>query len=274
MLTLNIWLVFWLVLAVLLLGFLAWTFLILMRQKSAWKVYAGKRKIRYKSGPLMMSPSLQGSIGDHTVDVFSSEHLVEDARGSRKLTAVEVSLNSVMPVTGGVASGGMIPILKGLDLKQEYFPKFKAWKKSYVAAGANKGVLAAYLSDARLEALCGLMEIKNAWVILVFKDEAMLLRVDTPDPLDSAAALDKVVKQMLAAAKLLELKAGESERLKSEEVKAAAKNISLAVDDEAMDGAGSSFELEDEGVLVDQDSDENDVAVPAGALPDDESEKP
>lgn len=266
----SIWIVSWFVLAGALLGFLAWTFLILMRQKSAWRVYATKRKLRYKAGPLMMSPEVQGTIGEHTVHIFSSEHVAEDIRGSRKLTAIEVSLNSVMPVTGGVASGGMIPILKSLDLKQEYTPKHDKWNKSYVAAGNNRYVLEAYLSNERLEALCDLMALRNVWFILVFKDDAMLLRVDTPDPLDEASDVDKLVKQMLAAAEVLELQSGESRHLKDAEVKSATKSVALDVDDDAF--ASGGFELEDTepdpAPEADQDSEEKDV--PEG----DESEKP
>ncbi len=194
----------------------------------------------------MGSPEVTGTIDDHTVTIFSSEHVSPDARGSRKLTAIEVSLNSIMPIVGGVASGGMIPILKLLNLKQEFYPKHPDWNKAYVAAGSNRYVLEAYMSDERVGALCSLMQIKNAWLILVFRGDAMLLRIDMPDPLDNPSKVDKIIKQMVDVAKILELKAGESKRLKSEEVKSAAKNVALEVDDAAMNDAGNTFELEED----------------------------
>ncbi len=205
----NIWLLLWVLLTVALIGFSIWTFSILMQQKRAWKIYSDKRKLRYASGCVMGSPDMDGAIDDHKISFFVGEHVAADARNSRKLTAIEVRLNSIMPIAGAVASGGMVPIMQGMNWKFEYVPEHESWKKDYVVNTENKDVMAAYLSDARVAALTKLMAIKNAWVILIFKDDAMLLRLDTPDPLVSAKEIDSYAKQMLAAAAVLELADGE-----------------------------------------------------------------
>lgn len=225
--------------------FMVWTFSILMRQKKTWALYAKKKKLRYTSNALFDSPSISGVMGDHAVSLFASEHFSEDARGSRKLTAIEVNLNSVMPVGGGIASGGMIPILKTVQFKTEFLPKYKKWKKSYIACSDNKSIASEYLNDERARALCDLMKIENSWVILIFKDDAMLLRVDTPEPLHDPKELDKIIKKMVAVAEVLELKKGELKRLKSVEVKSASQGIELEVDDEELD-APSALSLEDD----------------------------
>lgn len=256
----NIWFVLWLLLAVSLLGFFAWTFLILMRQKSAWKIYAQKRKMRFRPGTLMNSPEMQGAIGDHTVSVFTSEHISPDIRGSRKLTAIEVSLSSTMPVSGAVASGGMVPLVKELGLKQELRPKYDAWNPAYIAACNNRHVLSSYLNDTRLEALCGLMKDRMNWVIFVFRDEAMLLRVDTVDPLDNPKKLDDLIKAMLNVAKALELKPGEGKRLKSEMTKTISKNVELDVDDQSMEIAADALQLEEDAEH--QESDISEIEKP------------
>ncbi|MGB0719143.1 MAG: hypothetical protein ACPGRX_01635 [Bdellovibrionales bacterium] len=242
----SLWFILWLLMSLALLSFMGWTFVILMRQKQAWKTYAAKRKLRFKSLAFTAVPEMSGTIGDHTISFFSSEHANVNARGSRKLTAIEINLNSRMPTFGGVASGGMVPIMKELNLKQEYRPKHKAWNKSYIAAANNRAVLQAYLTDARVGALCDVMAVKNAWVILIFRDESMLLRVDTPDPLDSPAKIDALVKQMLATAEVLELKKGESEILKSEAVQSVVKSAGLEIDEAAFD-APIGLELEEAG---------------------------
>ena len=43
----NIWFVLWLLLSAALLYFTGWTFLILQKQKRAWRVFATKYKLRY-----------------------------------------------------------------------------------------------------------------------------------------------------------------------------------------------------------------------------------
>ncbi|MFK7839698.1 MAG: hypothetical protein AB8B83_05150 [Bdellovibrionales bacterium] len=256
----NFWLIIWLIFAVSLVLFFVWTFSILIAQKKAWADYAKKRKLRYRSQALMSGPELNGVMGDHTVGVFTSEHVSADARGSRKLTAIEVNLNTSMPIDGGIASGGMIPILKSLRFKNELFPKHKAWKKSYVASASHKGVLASYLTDERIEALCKLMEIPNSWVILVFKDDVILLRVDLADPLHNAKKLDHRIKTVLKAAKVCELSSGEQKRLKSDALKVEAQGIELDVDDSDLD-APVGLLLEDDEIVGDS-SDEVEEAKP------------
>ncbi len=219
--------------------------MILVRQKRGWRVYAEKRKLRYDVRALMDSPNVQGVIGEHSINCFASEHSAQDARMMRKLTAIEVKLNSIMPVTGGVASGGMIPIMAALDLKQEFLPTHKDWDKAFVAASDNRGVLQAYMTDERVEAICQLMNMKNSWVIFVFKDDAMLLRVDIANPLCRAKELDEMVKKMLSVAEVLELKKGENKRLERAEIEVAAQNFELEVDDDALD-APSGLTLEDD----------------------------
>lgn len=229
-----------------LLFFQGWTFLILLRQKAAWKAYAAKRKLRYKSLAFMNASEVSGVVDEHTISIFTSEHIAEDIRGSRKLTALEVNLNSTMPIFGGVASGGMVPILQGLRLKQQYRPDDHAgWNESYIAAADNRTVLQSYLTPERLDALCDLMTLPNVWVMFIFRDERMLLRVDTADPLDNPAKVDSLVKTMLKVANVLELKPGESKRLKKEEAKSMTRDLSLEVDEKAFEES-AEIELEDD----------------------------
>ena len=248
----SIWLIFWLLLVAVFAGFVIWTTLILLRQKSAWKEYAVKRKLRYNRGGLMQSPDVQGVVGDHRITIFTSEHSNEDMRGSRKMTAIELNLNSEMPVTGGVASGEMIEILKGMELKQEFVPKHESWTKAYVCMADSRVVMERYLTAARVSALTELMQRKHTMVIFAFRDDKMLLRIDTADPLDSAAAVDKIVKSMLNVAQGLELQVGESKGLKSDAVRAEAETVSLEVEEDEIDLGG--LQLEDENEEASEES--------------------
>jgi len=244
---LNIWLVLWIVVSLVLLAFLGWTLFILYRQKSVWKAFAAKHKLRYKGNALMQSPEMDGTIGDYRVSYFTGEHMSPDMRGLRKLTAIEVNLNSVMPVDGGLASGGMVSLLKALEMKAEIRPDHKGWNQSYMAVSENRNVLDAYLTDERLELLTKLMGIKDIWVIFVFRNEQMLLRVDTPKPLISAEYLEKLSKLMVKAADALEFKPDESKQLKAEAARTVVKEKTVSLDDVGADG-DVIFEFEDDEV--------------------------
>lgn len=211
----SLWVALWVLLAVALLGFLGWTVLLLLRQKKTWKAFAAKHKLRYQAKAFMETPEMDGTIDGYKVSFFSGEHITQDVRGSRRLMAIEINLNSVMPIEGGIASGGMVRLVRALEFKAEVRPDHKDWDEHYIAAGDDRGALAAYLTPARIEALCKLMKLKNAWAVLVFKNDVTLLRVDTPNPLASMEYLDGVTKLMLKAAALLELKDGEAKTIEA-----------------------------------------------------------
>lgn len=238
----SIWFLLWLVLSASLLYFLFWTLYILYRQKGAWKIYAAKKNLRYVSKSLLASPELSGITNDYTVTVFTGEHGTEEGKGTRKLTAVEVNLASHMPFDGGIASGGMVPLVKSLNLKEEFVLPHAGWDKNAIAASANRAALELYLTPARQEAIVSLMKMRNAWVILLFRGDVMLLRIDTPDPLDSPKKLDHILRRMTDTARLLELKSDEIEKLKAARTRTAqvapkpVSNLSQPI----------SFELEDD----------------------------
>ena len=193
----------------------------------------------------MDSPEIDGSIDGFKIDVFTSEHVAEGARSNRKLTAIEVSLHSVLPVDGAIASGGMVQLVKELGFKTEIKPEHELWNSSYVAAADNGRALKAYLTPERLDALLRMMRIKNSWMILIFRAERLLLRIDTPDPLTSEDYLSRLVDLMIKSAKALELKKGESAVLEREEAKGMVEESDLKLDDEDF-GEGSGLSLEDE----------------------------
>ncbi len=231
----SIWIALWLVLSLLLLAFLGWSLLVVFRQKKVWKAFAEKNKLRFKPSVLLQSPEMEGAIDGFKVSVFTSEHVTQDLRSTRKMTAIEVTLHSVFPVDGGCASGRMVDILKTLAFKAEVQPEHEAWNKSYIAAGTHKRVLELYLTPERLSALTRLMKIKNLWMIYIFKGGMTLLRIDTSNPLTSPEQLEKLVKILIATAQALELKSGEASMLKVEEAKAVMHDNALTVDNKTLE---------------------------------------
>lgn len=242
----SIWLALWIVISLVLMGFLVWTVFILFQQKAVWKAFAAQYKLRYKPNALMHSPEMDGVLETYKVNYFIAEHSSEDVRGARKLTAVEVRLHSSVPIDGGVASGGMVDLVRSLGFQAEIKPGHERWSKAYIAAGSDRNVLEAYLTDERLENLLKLMRIKNAWVIFIFRKDSMLLRIDTPNALSSKAYLEKLTKLLVKAAQSLELGPDEVKKLKAEEVRGQGKEGSLVLDDADIDVEAVSLELEED----------------------------
>ena len=201
----NIWFLLWLLLSGALLYFFGWTLFILHRQKLAWRDFAGKRKLRFQPRAFLEAPEISGLVDDYSISLFTAEHAAPDARSNRKMTAFEIKLKSRMPFAGGIASGGMVPLVQRLGLREEYRPASAAWKDSYIASGDSRAGLESYLTPPRLAALEALMQMKNAWVIFVFRDDVSLLRLDMADPLDSAKKLEFVTRKMIETARVLEI---------------------------------------------------------------------
>ena len=199
----NIWFFVWFCMTAVILYFLVWNSVILFRQKSAWKAFAEKHKLRYKSGKIGESPEMGGTYNDETIAMFTGEHESPTARGTRKLMAIEIILSSDMPCEGGLATGGMVDVLKDISFGQEVPIKHKGWNKENMATSPDPEKLGAYLSPERLDALMNLTRIKNSWVILIFRGDTALLRFDTPDALDTEAKLKTILDRMTKAAKVL-----------------------------------------------------------------------
>ena len=211
----SILVLIWAGLSLFLIGFWIWSNWILYKQKSGWKVFAEKRRLRYRGGKVFDSPELSGQYQDFEVLVFTAEHDTEDGRTGRRLTSVEVSLHSSLPISMAIASGGMVDLVEGLHFQAEYRPDFSGWDSSYIARSRDSAVMKAYLNDKRVQALIKLMKIKNAWIIVFFTGERGLLRIDLPDPLNDPKHLDRLLKTLIEAAKVLELEKGETARLKA-----------------------------------------------------------
>jgi len=211
----SIWLLIWLMLSTILLFFSWWTVAILIKQKKAWEIFAKRHQLRFTRGRFFESPKINGVYKNHTISLFTGEHRQEDARKNRKLTAIEIELKSVMPMSGVVASGGMIPLLDGLDQNMELTPKSKEWKSEYVIRTDNLAMMNGYISDDRLHALSTIMKVVNAWVIFIFRENNTLLRLDMPNPLENSNKMDILLNKLIDVAGILELKTGESKRLET-----------------------------------------------------------
>ena len=230
----NFWILFWLIISIALIGFLGWTVLMIARQKKAWKAFAEKHGLSFKANALMQGPEISGKMQDYKISYFTSEHVTPDMRGTRKLTAIEIRLNSQPPFEGAVASGGMVNFINNVGFDQELIPEYEEWNRSYLAAADDKYKLKALLGSERLKVLTQLMKFPHGWVCYVFRNEVALLRIDTPQSMDKPEQLEKISKAMIKAATVLELKDGERAQIdkKAEDLEAAEKKQDIRSSEE------------------------------------------
>ncbi len=236
--------ILWFSISAFLLGFWLWTIYILFRQQRAWKFYAQKRKLRYSSLGLYEGSTMSGAIDGYKITIFTSEHSELDARSRRRLSAIEINLHSSLSVYGAVASGGMVNVVEGLNLPQEFKPDNKKWDDTYIVRTRDSSYMKKYLNDERIDKILDLMSEDKIWFVLLFLGDVGLLRLDTPSALDDPKRIDYLVKKMIELAKLLELKSGEDKDLLREISDAGEKQKTLDIDDDLLDD-DIGFELED-----------------------------
>ncbi len=235
----------WLFIFVFFAGFWAWTSYITMRQIKAWKLYANKRNLRYHSNGILDTPSVTGAVDGYKISIFASEHSELDARSQRRLTAIEISMHTGLPVPAAIASGGMVPVIEPLDLHQEFKPQHKKWDDSYIIRTRDNKVVGHYLEEERVDKLVALMGKDKVWLVLLFLSDTGLLRMDTPLALDDPREVDKAVKQLIDLAKVLELRKGEAGTLERKKADSAGSNEIESIDEGLLvDNVG--LELEDE----------------------------
>ena len=242
----SIWLLIWIIVSIGLLGFSIWTFIILMRQKKSWRDFAKKHKLRYSNASLMVSPKVSGIYKEYSVSVFTGHHESERGASNRQLTAIEIALESKMPIAGAVASGAMVGIVQELDYSEEHVPNYKFWNSDNITRSEDKHIMAEYLDETRAKALCDLMDNKKFWVIFIFRGNDTILRIDTPDPFDNEEKLTKTIDNLIDVAKLLELKKGESGRLKTEGAKRSSETARVDIEDDQMEALGLELEEDEE----------------------------
>ena len=264
----SVYFALWLLVSGFLVSFWVWTIYVLLRQKRAWKFYADKRKMRFHSPGLFQTPSMSGSIDGYSVSVFASEHSELDTRSNRKLTAIEVLLQSSIPFAIGGASGGMTQVLKAMELRQEFRPAVKGWEDSYALLTSDIKMAQQYLTEDRMNKLVNLMKIDKSWIIFLFYAEHGVLRLDTPLPVDDPKALDILIKQLINAAKAFELDRGEEKDILRKRDLSEKTGGVLDIDEDLLDD-DIGFELEDD---EDDFALEDDVADIEGAADNDQSD--
>lgn len=212
----SIWIFLWFILAIIILGATSWSTVILYRQKSAWERFARMHKMVYRRGKLMESPTVEGSIGQAIISIFSAQRQNEDERKSRMMSIMEITLPHGMIDGGAAGTSEMLPFMHTLDTLRPMEISGEHWKPDYVLMGRNQDALKHYFTPDRVDALAHILILKNADILVMFDGSQAVVRVETVDPMLHPAKLDKIIKRILADGEKLAISEGEVKRIQAE----------------------------------------------------------
>lgn len=197
------WFFIWFLLSLFVLGVFGWSLLILEAQKKAWRSYAKKYGMEYRTGRFMDSPALAGRIDKRRVFIYTNAKQTADLRGQRFVTVIEIEMGHGIPAGGGLfATADMAPLADQFNFSDTFVPMAGAkndWNSAYLVRCRDTKAVEAYLTPARQKILHTIFSMKNAAALFVFDEHEAVLRVETADPLRDPERLEKIVTQFLSA---------------------------------------------------------------------------
>ena len=94
------WFFIWLIIALFILGFFAWSTFAIFKQKSTLKKFAEKNDLTYEPGKILDTAVVTGRLQGMRFNLFSGTEPTEDVRGQRYMSIIEFELGSGMRVNG------------------------------------------------------------------------------------------------------------------------------------------------------------------------------
>jgi len=203
---LNIWLVIWVFIATFILGTSAWSYAILLKQKRAWEIVSKKCNLRYTSEAFLKSPVLHGQFNGIIVDIFSDSPISGKYREGGLRTIFQFTLKSPMPTQGAIGSMPFKNFIDGLTVSEQYVGEGAlALHADIYNKVRSKDNLAPFMTKERVAAMNAVLNIKGSPAFLLFSPDETLLRLESSDPFDDAARLEKFLTKATEAAKIISI---------------------------------------------------------------------
>lgn len=202
----NIWFVVWVFIATFILGTSLWSYAILLKQKRAWEAVSKKCNLKYASDKILASPSLRGVYNTINVDVFSDKPISGKFREGGTRTIFQFTLPAPLPTQGAVGSMAFKNFMDGLSVSETYVGEGELVLLPEVYTRIRKSSdFVTYLTKERVKTMNAVLTIKNSPAFMIFSPDETLLRIESADPFDDAARLEKFLTKATEAAKILSI---------------------------------------------------------------------
>ena len=204
--TLNIWFVIWIFIASFILGTTLWSYIILARQKKSWETVSKKSNLSYSSAAILKSPYLSGLYNGVKVDIFSDKPISGKFRDGGTRTIFQFTLNAPMPCEGAVASMAFKNFIDGLSLPEGFEGQGQdVLSKDIYNRVKSVESIKPYFTRERITALNAILSIKGMPALLLFSATDTVLRIESSDPFDNAAKLEKFLNKATESAKVISI---------------------------------------------------------------------
>jgi len=197
------WFLLWFILSVIILGATAWSTLILIKQKQAWKAFAKKNNLQYRTRDFFAPCEMDGMVDGFEVSFFSAEQQNPDARKNRQRTVLQI--NDPTFFVDGLACGTpevktFIDMLDTLTIQDVSHTQFK---KSNIIRSRHKKAVASFLTEERVKIINSLLAFPKSDNLILMDDQQGTFRFETSNPLTSDELIQGTLDKIFARIKKL-----------------------------------------------------------------------
>jgi len=196
--------VIWVFIATFILGTSVWSYIILARQKKSWETVSKKSNLSYSSAAILKSPYLMGVFNGIRVDIFSDKPISGKYREGGTRTIFQFTLKAPMLCEGAIASMPFKNFIDKLVLPETFVGEGQdVLSKEIYNRVKSAEVIKPYFTRERIAALNAILSIKSMPALLLFSGTETILRIESADPFDDAARLEKFLTKSTEAAKII-----------------------------------------------------------------------
>lgn len=192
-----LWILLWIGLSFIILGAFAWSTVILQRQKSAWKAYADKHNLSFERGRMMDSPLINGKVGDYFLLCFSDMRDPHDVKARRYVSIIELKHAAPKAIESAAGTTDMVAFLEGLPGLLSHKIEQKNWSDRFHFYVADEKILTDFWDERRIKHLIKILSVKNAEVVMRYFEGNIVVRIETPDPVQNIEKIEQVVGYLM-----------------------------------------------------------------------------
>lgn len=194
----SIWFLIWFVLSFILLGAMAWSTIILIQQKQAWKSFARRKGLTFRPNKFFEPGELEGVLDGYNIAFFTATQQKEDARKNRQLTVMQITANEKFVDGLGCGTPEMVEFLKLLDALSVHEVKKSGWNKNNDIRSRNKQAVEAYLTEERVKIISNILSMPNTNVLILMDQNESVFRFETSNPLTDEKKIDAIISKLFA----------------------------------------------------------------------------
>ncbi len=194
----------WLVVAVAVLGFVAWSTNILMAQKKAWSEFAARYKLEVVKGRKFVDPwAVRGQLNGRQIIVYSNIEQSEREHTQRVYSHVEVYLNAPPAVKFILSKKPLPEAIAGVTLPSVFTGPSPDWPQLAVSQCDDVAALGAWMTHGRMTALRAFTDlaVHEIECLLVCDGENAFMLWRGENPLRDPRELNALVQKLYGYAK-------------------------------------------------------------------------